>query len=219
MHKVKTLDLQNFPYKSVTIKNGTINDINTNDPTVLILDSVTTDQKVFSDEFTLTVKGSCVFEREVAFHGKTQLQGGTFQYGIDVEVGEQALALLADGYAFADANRNEILNVSDVSIQRRRVKVVAHTCSYTNGKCRQCGRICNHEGKVDSNGYCARCHALVEAFETGGKRYTSLETALAAAQDGDTITLCAFGHRERRAYRNQQKYYTELEWTHPEQIP
>lgn len=188
-HKVKTLDLQNFPYKSVTIKNGTINDINTNDPTVLILDSVTTDQKVFSDEFTLTVKGSCVFEREVAFHGKTQLQGGTFQYGIDVEVGEQALALLADGYAFADANSNEILNVSDVSIQRRRVKVVAHTCSYTNGKCRQCGRICNHEGKVDSNGYCARCHALVEAFETGGKRYTSLETALAAAQDGDTITL------------------------------
>ena len=28
-HKVKTLDLQNFPYKSVTIKNGTINDIAT----------------------------------------------------------------------------------------------------------------------------------------------------------------------------------------------
>ena len=188
-HRVKTLDLQNFPYKSVTIKNGTINDINTNDPTVLILDSVTTDQKVFSDEFTLTVKGSCVFEREVAFHGKTQLQGGTFQYGIDVEVGEQALALLADGYAFADAGSNEILNVSDVSIQRRRVKVVAHTCSYTNGKCRQCGRICNHEGKVDSNGYCARCQALVEAFEIGGTRYTSLENALSAAQDGDTITL------------------------------
>ena len=188
-HRVKALDLQNFPYKSVTIKNGTINDINTNDPTVLILDSVTTDQKVFSDEFTLTVKGSCVFEREVAFHGKTQLQGGTFQYGIDVEVGEQALALLADGYAFADAGSNEILNVSDVSIQRRRVKVVAHTCSYTNGKCRQCGRICNHEGKVDSNGYCARCQALVEAFEIGGTRYTSLENALSAAQDGDTITL------------------------------
>ena len=30
---------------------------------------------------------------------------------------------------------------------------------------------------------------LVEAFETGGKRYTSLENALTAAQDGDTITL------------------------------
>ena len=31
-HKVKTLDLQNFPYKSVTIKNGTINDIATSAP-------------------------------------------------------------------------------------------------------------------------------------------------------------------------------------------
>ena len=188
-HRVKALDLQNFPYKSVTIKNGTINDINTNDPTVLILDSVTTNQKVFSHEFTLTVKGSCVFERRVRFHGKTQLQGGTFQEGIDVEVGAEALALLADGYAFADADSNEILNASNVSIQGRRVKAVAHTCDYHNGKCRQCGRICNHEGKVDSAGYCTRCHALVEAFEIHGTRYTSLENALAAAQDGDTITL------------------------------
>ena len=188
-HRVKALDLQNFPYNSVTIKNGTIDGIDTEDPAVLILDSVTTNQKVFSDEFTLTVKGNCVFERQVAFHGKTQLQGGTFQYGIDVEVGEQALALLADGYAFADANDNTILNVSDVSIQRRRVKVVEHTCSYTNGKCRQCGRVCDHAGKVNSDGYCTRCQALVEAFEIHGKRYTSLENALAAAQNGDTITL------------------------------
>ena len=188
-HKVWALDLQNCPYNSVTIKNGTIEGIDTEDPAVLILDSVTTNQKVFSDEFTLTVKGNCVFERQVAFHGKTQLQGGTFQYGIDVEAGEQALALLADGYAFADAGSNEILNVSDTSIQRRRVKVVEHTCSYTNGKCRQCGRVCDHEGKVDSAGYCTFCKALVEAFETGGKRYTSLENALAAAQNGDKITL------------------------------
>mgnify|MGYP000280763758 CR=1 FL=1 len=190
-HKVKALALENFPYNSVTIKNGTIDDISIEEAAsaALILDSVTTNQKVFSDEFTLTVKGNCVFERQVAFHGKTQLQGGTFQYGIDVEVGEQALALLADGYAFADAGSNEILNVSDASIQRRRVKVVEHTCSYTNGKCRQCGRVCDHEGKVDSAGYCTFCKALVEAFEIGGKRYTSLENALAAAKDGDTITL------------------------------
>ncbi len=188
-HKVKALDLENCPYNSVTIKNGTIEDIDTKDPAVLILDSVTTNQKVFSDEFTLTVKGNCVFEREVAFHGKTQLQGGTFQYGIDVEVGEQALALLADGYAFADDGSNEILKASDVSIQRRRVKVVEHTCSYTNGKCHQCGRVCDHADKVDSAGYCTFCKALVEAFEIDGKRYTSLETALDAAKNGDTITL------------------------------
>ena len=217
-HKVKLLDLQNFPYKSVTIQNGTINDIATSAPTVLILDSVKTDQEVFSTYFTLTVKGNCVFEQLVKFHGKTQLQGGTFQDGIRVEPGEQALALLADGYAFAGTDDSEILNVSEVSIQSRSVKVVEHTCQYQNGKC-VCGRVCDHEGKVDNAGYCTFCKALVEAFEIGGKRYTSLENALAAAQDRDTITLRgAFGDRERRADRGQQKYCTELEWTHPEQI-
>lgn len=187
-HRVKALDLQNFPYNSVTIKNGTIDGIDTEDPAVLILDSVTTNQKVFSDEFTLTVKGDCVFKSQVNFLGETQLQGGTFQGGISVDTGAPALALLAEGYAFADTDDSEILNVSEVSIQSRSVKVVEHTCQYQNGKC-VCGRSCDHAGKVDSAGYCTFCKALVEAFEIGGKRYTSLENALAAAQDGDTITL------------------------------
>ena len=187
-HKVGALDLQNCPYSSVTIKNGRINDFETQAPTVLILDSVTTDQAHFSTYFTLTVKGNCVFERWMEFIGETQLQGGTFPEGIDVEPGEQALALLADGYAFADTDSNEILNASDVRIQGRSVKVVKHTCQYQNGKC-ACGRICDHVGKVDKDGYCTFCHALVEAFEIGGTRYTSLENALTAAKDGDTITL------------------------------
>ena len=191
-HKVKALDLQDCPYNSVTIKNGTIEGIGeviaTKGPTVLILDSVTIGQGLVNNLFTLTVKGDCVFERQVNFLGKTQLQGGTFQGGINVALGEEALALLADGYAFADAGSNEILNVSNVDIPDIAVKVVAHTDQYQNGKC-ACGRICDHAGKVDSAGYCTRCHMLVEAFETGGKRYTSLENALNAAQDGDTITL------------------------------
>lgn len=192
-HKVKALDLQNCPYNSVTIKNGTIEGrgevITTKGPTVLILDSVTTTYgNVVSNLVTLTVKGNCVFERQVNFLGKTQLQSGTFQGGINVALGEEALALLADGYAFADADSDEILNVSHVDIPDRVVKVVAHTDQYHNGKC-ACGRICDHAGKVDSAGYCTRCQMLVEAFETGGTRYTSLENALAAAQNGDTITL------------------------------
>ena len=187
-HRVKALDLQNFPYKSVTIKNGTINDINTNDPTVLILDSVTTGAEYFNNQFTLTVKGDCVFTHQMTFVGNTQLHGGTFQGGISVDTGAPALALLAEGYAFADTDDSEILNVSEVSIKSRSVKVVAHTCQYQNGKC-VCGRSCDHAGKVDSAGYCTFCKALVEAFETGGTRYTSLENALNAAQDGDTITL------------------------------
>jgi hypothetical protein len=164
-HKVKTLDLQNFPYKSVTIKNGTINDIATSAPAVLILDSVTTSAGTLDKLFTLTVKGNCVFQHQVNFLGKTQLQGGTFQGGINAALGEEALALLADGYAFADANSNEILNVSNVDIANRAVKVVAHTDQYQNGKC-ACGRICDHAGKVDSAGYCKFCHALVEASDT-----------------------------------------------------
>lgn len=187
-HKVKALDLQNFPYNSVTIKNGTINDIATSAPAVLILDSVTTSAGTLDKLFTLTVKGDCVFKSQVNFLGKTQLQGGTFQRGINAALGEEALALLADGYAFADAGSDEILNVSHVDISNRAVKVVEHTDQYHNGKC-ACGRVCDHAGKVDSAGYCTRCQMLVEAFETGGKRYTSLENALAAAQDGDTVTL------------------------------
>ena len=187
-HKVKMLDLQNCPYNSVTIKNGTIGDIEAEAPAVLILDSVTTDANHFSNRCTMTVKGGCVFDSQVKFFGETQLQGGTFQNGIWVDTGAPALTLLADGYAFADAGSDEILNVSNVDIPDRAVKVVAHTCQYQNGKC-VCGRSCDHVGKVDSTGYCTFCKALVEAFETGGKRYTSLETALDAAQDGDTITL------------------------------
>ena len=187
-HRVKALDLQNCPYNSVTIKNGTINGVETQAPTVLILDSVTTDQDHFSNYFTLTVKGNCVFSNPVTLSENTQLQGGTFPLGINVEPGKQALDLLADGYAFADADSGEILNASNVSIQGENVKVVEHTCQYQNGKC-VCGRVCDHAGKVDSAGYCTFCKALVEAFETGGKRYTSLENALAAAQDRDTITL------------------------------
>lgn len=191
-HKVKALDLQNCPYNSVTIKNGTIEGIGeviaTTGPTVLILDSVTIGQGLVNDRFTLTVKGDCVFQNQVNFLGKTQLRGGTFQRGINAALGEEALALLADGYAFADADSDEILNVSNVNITDRAVKVVAHTCQYQNGKC-ACGRICDHVGKVDKDGYCTFCHALVEAFEIGGTRYTSLENALTAAKDGDTITL------------------------------
>ena len=188
-HKVNALDLQNFPYNSVTIKNGTMGgDIRTNGPAVLILDSVTTGAEYFNNQFTLTVKGDCVFTHQMTFVGNTQLHGGTFQGGISVDTGAPALALLAEGYAFADPDDSEILNVSEVSIQSRSVKVVEHTCQYQNGKC-VCGRSCDHAGKVDSAGYCTFCKALVEAFETGGTRYTSLENALNAAQDGDTITL------------------------------
>lgn len=85
-HKVKALDLQNCPYNSVTIKNGTMGgNIGTNGPAVLILDSVTTGAEYFNNQFTLTVKGDCVFTHQMTFVGNTQLHGGTFQGGISVD--------------------------------------------------------------------------------------------------------------------------------------
>ena len=48
---------------------------------------------------------------------------------------------------------------------------------------------CDHEGKVDENGYCTFCNALVEAFETGGKHYTSLEQHWMPLRTGG-ISLC-----------------------------
>ena len=68
---------------------------------------------------------------------------------------------------------------------------------------------------VDKDGYCT-LPALVEAF--GNRRQTDTpvwKIALYAAQ-AMTRSLCgAFGDRERRADRDQQKYYTEFEWIHP----
>ena len=40
----------------------------------MILDSVTTGGGVVNNLFTLTVKGDCVFQHQVKFLGKTQLQ-------------------------------------------------------------------------------------------------------------------------------------------------
>ena len=54
-HRVKALDLQNCPYKSVTIKNGTMRrDIGTKGPAVLILDSVTTGAEYFNNPVSYT---------------------------------------------------------------------------------------------------------------------------------------------------------------------
>ena len=195
-HKIKELDLQDFPHNSVTIKNGTVQNVTAESAGRLVLDDVTIEtQTNFSDKFDLTVKGDCVFPNNMTFSGKTQLQGGTFSNGINVTTEEEALALLADGYAFAFDHPGAENSLVDVSMESGRdnvkkgsVKVISHSCQYVNGKC-ACGRSCDHEGKVDTDGYCTFCNALVEAFETGGKRYTSLESALAAATDESTIYL------------------------------
>lgn len=191
-HTLESLDMGNFPYGSFTLKDGTLNQcVYSKAKGKLILDGVTfmAAHATNNSSLDITVQGKSVFKEKVSFSSVedvVHLRGGTFEKGIDTSNGAQPLKLLADGYAFQSDR-----GIVDASIPENlggEIQVVAHKCNYVNGEC-ECGRSCDHVGKVDGNGYCTFCHALVEAFETGGKRYTSLENAQAAAKDGDTITL------------------------------
>ena len=119
--------------------------------------------------------------------GTVSLQGGAFR-SLDSKAGSwlsaipEGKALERDGQ-ITDASAKTIIAPTGFYVLADHEK---H--DWQAGKC-ACGRICDHAGTVDHTGYCTRCQMLVEAFETGGKRYTSLEHALNAAQNGDTITL------------------------------
>ena len=120
--------------------------------------------------------------------GTVSLQGGAFR-SLNRTDGSW-LSAIPEGKALERDDDHSVVDASaDELITEDGFYVLAdHEHDWQAGKC-ACGRVCDHAGKVDSAGYCTRCQMLVEAFETGGKRYTSLENALAAAQDGDTITL------------------------------
>lgn len=191
-HTLESLDMGNFPVGSFTLKNGTLNQCvySTATEGKLILDGVTFMAAYATNDsyLDITVQGESVFKEKVSFssvEGVAHLRGGTFEKGIDTSNGAQPLALLADGYAFR--NDQGIVDASNPENLSGKIQVVAHTCKYVNGKC-ECGRSCDHE-TVDADGYCTFCQALVEAYAIGQTRYKSLEAALAAAKEGDTITL------------------------------
>ena len=195
-HTLESLNMGNFPYGSFTLKNGTLNQCVRSTATEgkLILDGVTFGdacwQAANNAFLDITVRGNTVFQANVSFSSYedvVHLQGGTFQKGINVTTGEEALALLDDGYAFR--NDQGIVDASYAgNIDGIKIQVVEHKCNYVNGKC-ECGRSCDHAGKVGDDGYCTVCQALVEPYAIGEDKYTSLEDALAAANAGDTITL------------------------------
>ena len=196
-HTLESLDMGNFPDGSFTLKNGTLNQCIRSTATEgkLILDDVTfgdaCGEAANNSYLEITVQGNTVFQAKVSFSSYedvVHLQGGTFQEGINVTTGEEALALLDDGYAYQDSD-GKIVDASYAgNIDGIKIRVVAHTCKYVNGKC-ECGRTCDHVGKVNADGYCTVCHALVEPYAIGDVRYTSLEAALDDANAGDTITL------------------------------
>lgn len=193
-HTLESLKMGNFPVGSITLKNGTLNQCVYSDATEgkLILDGVTFMAAYATNNsyLDITVQGESVFKEKVSFssvEGVVHLRGGTFEKGISIGSGVQTLKLLADGFAFQNA-QGVVVDASIPENLSGEIQVVAHTCDYVNGKC-ECGRTCDHVDKVDDNGYCTFCHALVVPYAIGEDRYTSLEDALTAANAGDTIIL------------------------------
>ena len=193
-HTLESLNMGNFPYGSFTLKNGTLNQCVYSDATEgkLILDGVTfmAAYATTNSYLDITVQGESVFKEKVSFSSYedvVHLRGGTFRKGINVTTGEEALALLDEGFAYQNS-KGSIVDASIPENLGGEIQVVAHTCKYVNGKC-ECGRTCDHVDKVGDDGYCTFCHALVVPYAIGEDRYTSLEDALTAANAGDTITL------------------------------
>ena len=185
-HTLKSLQMGNFPYGTFTVKNGTLGVIYTDAGGKLILENIHYKDTFISAQFDLTVRGENTrFELPVAFHGTTHLRGGHFDEGLDSNCVDRALELLDAGFAFR--NDQGIVDASNPENLKGEIQVVAHTCKYVSGKC-ECGRTCDHE-TLDDNGYCTVCQALVEPYAIGQTRYKSLEAALDAAKEGDTITL------------------------------
>ena len=194
-HTLESLWMDNFPYGSFTLKSGTLNQcVYSNAEGKLILDGVTFGSGCFHatnyNFLEITVKGNTVFQNAVSFnydYKPVHLRGGTFKNGINLRDDQEALALLDEGFAYQNSD-GDIVDASYAgNIDGIKIKVVAHTCKYVNGKC-ECGRTCDHK-TVDADGYCTVCHALVEPYAIGEVRHTSLEDALTAANAGDTITL------------------------------
>ena len=189
-HALKSLQMGNFPYGTFTVKNGTLGVIGTAANGKLILENIHYKDTFISAQFDLTVQGENThFELPVAFHGTTHLRGGHFDEGLDTNCVGRALELLEDGFAFYNS-ANEVVDATDYTeLVGKQIHVAAHTCDYRRyGKC-DCGRSCDHQGTTDENGYCTNCGTLVYPFAIGENRYTDLEAALTAAQEGDTVTL------------------------------
>ena len=188
-HTLNRLKMGNFPYGSFTLKNGTLGEIGTSASGKLILENIHYKDPFISAQFDLTVRGENThFELPVVFHGTTHLRGGHFDEGLDSNCVGRALELLDDGFAFYNS-ANEVVDATDSDrLVGEQIHVAAHTCRYRGGKC-ECGRSCDHVGKVNADGYCTNCGTFVYPFAIGENRYTGLEAALAAAKNGDTITL------------------------------
>ena len=196
-----TLELQNhivcselildyFRNHSFTIQNGSLQRLLLGEAGSLILENVTVENmQAVPSEMNLKLH-NVTFKNRVCFHGTASMNGGTFEEGLcNEDENHTCLDLLAPGYAFAKED-GTVINASDKNVIRDKVQVVSHpTCTYKAdkaGKC-DCGRSCPHESL--NEGRCTVCKTLVEPFVIDGIGYRSLEAAIEAAQEGQTIYL------------------------------
>ena len=191
-----TLILDDFQSHSFTIQNGYLQQLRLGEDGSLILDNVTVeDMLTVPAEIDLRIKNTVEFKNHVRFYGPASLTGGTFDAGLSYQDKQNQyhprLELLAPGYAFAKEDGNVIdASVNDIG---DKVQVVSHPCTYQDGKC-DCGRICDHEGMIDSNtGLCKNCKLQVYRAKVGENMYSTLEEAVSAVETGQTVTLLTDG--------------------------
>ena len=206
------LILDDFKGHSFTIQNGSLQQLLLGEDGSLILDNVTLENMLtVPAEMDLRIKNTVEFKNHVRFYGSASLTGGTFDAGLSYQDEQNqyhtCLDLLAPGYAFAkdgnviDASGNEITG---------KVQVVSHPCTYQDGKC-DCGRVCDHEGKVDKDtGLCKNCKEQVYRAKVGENMYSTLEDAVKAVETGQTVTLLVDGDSLTDAQTQTKNFTLDL---------
>ena len=184
------LILGDFQNRSFTIRNGSLCHLTLmGEAGSLILDDVTIEDSLTVPAGMDLKLNNVTFKDRVIFWGTASINGGTFEAGL-CNNDDTCLDILAPGYAFAkdgnviDASGNEITG---------KVQVVSHPCAYKDGKC-DCGRVCDHEGKVDKDtGLCKNCKEQVYRAKVGENMYPTLEDAVKAVETGQTVTMLVDG--------------------------
>ena len=165
---------------SVTVSNGTVYGL-----TVLEGASVTVNggskhagEWVVASGATLNITDGTFGEVQFTHNGTIAISGGTFNtlrnYDNESEWPIAPMPLLAPGHAFYDTNENTVKDGSSRGYLQN-VTVKEHTHTMVNNKCK-----------------CACGASLVASITTSGGEstiYASLDDALDAAENGDTVTL------------------------------
>ena len=202
------LILDDFQSHSFTIRDGSLRHLTLmGEAGSLILDDVTIEDSLTVPAGMDLKLNNVTFKDLVIFWGTASINGGTFEAGLCNNDGT-CLDILAPGYAFAKEDGTVIDASEDVITGK--VQVVSHPCTYQDGKCK-CGRVCDHEGKVDKDtGLCNFCKEQVYRAKVGENMYSTLEDAVKAVKTGQTVTLLVDGDSLTDAQTQTKNFTLDL---------